>query len=253
MKEVAVSVKCNKFKNRFWFSACPKTGTQSIETIIKENFDHSYSYTDGFHEKVAKIITLPEFYKRDALFGTIRNPWERLVSNFNYQKKSVDTKIEYLAKPEEYKKDFPRKQWHYKNEDWVTNLYLAADQIYNTFDNYIKWCNRFSGMHVYQKGYFRDNVIKLINDFDTPVGFGINTQTEWYAGRDIHLLYLLKIEEPEPIIDFFRDVFDTKIEELPFVNVTGNGKEYRDYFTPKLRKMVDILERPIILSGNYKY
>ena len=90
---MSISVKCNKFKNRFWFSACPKTGTQSIEAIIRENFEHSHSYTDEFHEKVAKIINLPQFYKRDALFGTIRNPWERLVSNFNYKKNQLRQKL----------------------------------------------------------------------------------------------------------------------------------------------------------------
>jgi hypothetical protein len=250
---VAISLKCDKFKNRFWFSACPKTGTQSIQAIIHEYFDGKYKFTPDFHDKVAKIISFDQFYKKDALFGTIRNPWERLVSNFTYQKNSVETKIEYLSKPDEYIIDYPHKQWHPKNIDWVNNLYLAADQIYNSFDNYIKWCNRFSGMHIYGKGHFKENVIKLINDFQTPGGFGVNTQTEWYAGRDIHLLYLLKIEEPESIIDFFRDVFDKKIENIPFVNVTGNGKEYRDYYTPKIIKIVNIIEQPIIYSGNYKY
>jgi hypothetical protein len=250
---VAISIKCDKFKNRFWFSACPKTGTQSIQAIIYEYFDGKYMSTDQFHDKVARIVSFEQFFNKDALFGTIRNPWERLVSNYNYQKNTVETKIEYLSKPDEYERDYPNKQWNPKNTRWVSNLYLAADQIYNSFSNYIRWCNRFSGMHVYEKGLFQDNVIKLINDFETPGGFGVNTQTEWYAGRDIHLLYLLKIEEPESIIDFFRDVFDTKIENVPFVNVSGTGKEYRDYFTPKLRKIVSIIEQPIILSGNYKY
>lgn len=62
------------------FIHIPKTAGTSLGRTIFEDRDPSVSHSDAFYYEVFEPKLFKEYFK----FAFVRNPWDRLVSNYNY-------------------------------------------------------------------------------------------------------------------------------------------------------------------------
>jgi hypothetical protein len=265
---------------RYWYSACPKTGTQSLKAIFdRPEFEHilgvtyvpeDISITAGdlkgsvkWHQPSEDIIHEKSFqYERDQIFATIRNPWERFASFYRYQKEKVEDKIqcyndglsydEYqdacMAKHNENGYSFCEKKLD-PDGRFIGRMNALYDTVYCNFDTFIDHVWYCYGKRIYHDDW---SIYRMPQSLLT-LQLNCQPQSDYYSvvstGQPVHYL---KLEDPNMIIRFIRKHFDYLVE-MPHVNVTGNGKDYRDLYTSRTKEMVEILEADIIRIGSYKY
>lgn len=234
---------------RAWL-ACPvKTGTQAMKKLV-DTYCKDINAIDGnfWHVPVEDLYRTSFFEKgKDWIFGTIRNPFLAHVSNYEYQKDKFAEKVKYSNDIETYKKLYPENLIQEGKEEHYS-FYL--NECFNNFEQYVNMVCDLAELKLYKPG-------KMFKA--TPFGnyvagrdTALITQSRFYMANSNLPVRLLKIEQPEIIVDFFKQTFNREVG-LEYINVTGKGKEYRDYYTEELKQKIYNVEREIIELGEYKY
>ena len=237
-----------KDDTRLWYCAPPKTGSQSIRKLIDENLlSKKAEAGKSWHVPAHQIVKLGEFNRHsDQIFATIRNPFMVHASNFIYQQKKLDEKIAGISNPEKFIKENPLVNFKPKQENWVNAMHTSRKEVFKDFGTYIDKVRDWSVPKLWEgnmKRHFLDKHGSSLNS--------IITLTNFVNGLESNI-FLFKIEEPDILEWFFRDVFDIQVE-LPHINKTGFSGEYKDLFSSKTKRIIEELEAPLIKLGNYKY
>ena len=234
--------------SRVWYSAPPKTGSQSVRKLIDENLTHILAESGKSWHVPAHLIVSDSRFERhtDQIIGTIRNPFMVHASNFIYQQKKINEKIKYLDNPEEFAKRNPRVNFLPDNTNWVNSLLDTKEKIFSSFDNYIDRLKEWNLPTLYNNNFNRH----FLDKHGTHLTI-IYTLSNFVNSLEAKI-FLFKIEEPDKLSNFFKSTFGLD-KEIPHINKTGYSKSYKDLFTPKLRAKIEELEAPILKLGNYKY
>lgn len=127
-------------QHEFIYIHPPKTGGTSIEKLFiadadKTDVPHKHKYADFFWQ--------PQ-YKGWYTFGTVRNPWDRMVSYYAWRIKkqlpmfgATDFKdwLEFITNPEEYSQ-YQESNWHFVTAiDNMANMLLGVENIVR-FENF---------------------------------------------------------------------------------------------------------------------
>ncbi|ELR97924.1 sulfotransferase family 2 domain-containing protein [Gloeocapsa sp. PCC 73106] len=83
IKKVCNPYRVYNHKYKCIFVHIPKTAGTSLGKTIFEDRDPSVSHSDAFYYQVFDTKLFKEYFK----FTFVRNPWDRLVSSYNYFKK----------------------------------------------------------------------------------------------------------------------------------------------------------------------
>ena len=235
--------------SRLWYSAPPKTGSQSIRKFIDDNLPLIKAEAGkSWHVPAHLIVTQVQEFERhsDRIFATIRNPFMVHASNFVYQKQKIEEKIKYIDDPESFKKKSPLVSFKNENPQWINSLLESREKIFDNFDSYIKRLTEWNLPTLYSNNmqrHFLDKHGTHLTILYTLSNFVNSLENK---------IWLFKIEEPEILSEFFNTTFGVK-EDIPHINKTGHSETYKDLFTSKSRAIIEELEAPILKIGNYKY
>lgn len=242
---------------RAWYVAGIKCGSQTMRAIFDNQLASKASMaTTDFHATAAEHYASPAFdHYGDFLFTTIRNPYERHVSNYLYQRKKFEDKIEYRDDIEAYKLKYPGSQI----EDSTVYFDIIEDQLkyyLNSFESYVDIIERINTPILY-KGKIESLYRYYGSKSEGQTAFNIGS-VKAYISMSNNLicngiLHCLKIEDHDQIIDFFYRNFNMALTMIPKMNSTGYGKDYEQYYTAELIDKITRIESPIIDIGNYKY
>jgi hypothetical protein len=284
-----------KGPRRYWYSACPKTGTQSLKHIFdqpefKDILSVTYIPDDyptdtgdqagtiKWHQPVQGIVQQDEFsYERDHIFATIRNPWARYASYYRYQKNKCIDKIEAYEAGMSYSEyqtsqimkdvfgdttppvriEIGSEVVHHSycsKEDDVDNKFIdrmtaMRDVMLDSFETLIDHVWYCYGKDLYNDSfsiYRMPDSLKMMSMTCTPQSLYYQCVT---TGQPVHFL---KLEDPDMIINFINKHFNITVE-MPSVNVTGHGEDYKSLYNSRTKEIISILEADIIRIGSYKY
>jgi len=84
IKKVGNPYREYNYKYKTIFIHIPKTAGTSFGRTLFEERDPSVSHTDAFYYQIFEPKLFKEYFK----FAIVRNPWDRLYSNYNYFKKN---------------------------------------------------------------------------------------------------------------------------------------------------------------------
>ena len=237
--------------NRLWYSACPKTGSQAIRKVIDDNLSHRLATVDtDWHVTADQIVRFERFHlHKDFIFGTIRNPYKVHVSNYLYQRKNFEEKISYFGREREYQEKHDNLKYMFPDDNWRRAVIYTYEKLLCSFEAYVKAVEQYNTHTLYKRG---TRTLKLlpIDKFDTHMSF-LFTMDNFYNPRDSRV-YLVPIDKPGYVEGFFKDLFDIEID-FELVNSTGGGDTYKDWYTDKLRSVIERIEQPIIYMAGYKY
>tara|TARA_R110000822_G_scaffold3972_19_gene17032 strand:- start:1146 stop:1916 length:771 start_codon:yes stop_codon:yes gene_type:complete len=240
---------------RAWYSPHAKTGSQAIQSIIDNNLESSLMIgdVDNWHAAAHKIATCAAFNTdRDFIFGTIRNPWERHVSNYVYQREKVLVKLRYIndGLASDYIKDYPNQQMPLDRLSRYTKaLEHYRDKFFSTFESYIN-AVEFCSMPL---RCTNDTDYKSLKAFTLEGTNMTQSMSSFYNGGDLAKVYLLDISNHDSILNFFNTNFGIAITQVPYVNVNPTGYHYREYYNDKTRRQIEVIESNVIEIGKYKY
>lgn len=201
------------------FIHIPKTAGSSFEQWVYTNIPDYVR--ERKHAAVAEATDL--FGDLGTTFTFVRNPYDRLVSQFHFVGQRAQERIEKRAQGRKVKKS--------TTQEWD----IEISKLYNTgFDNWINLVYNKEesaydlGNHLYRRG--------------TP-------QTVWFDGKiDI----VIKIENLKTDFKILQDLFNCYID-LPVTN-TSKRSHYRDYYTNKeTRKMADAIVAPDLEKLGYEF
>ena len=244
-------------KARAWFVAGIKCGSQTMQSIFDNQLASRVSKADkNFHATAAEHYANPAFNAfGDFMFTTIRNPYERHVSNYLYQREKFKEKITYRDDPEGYKLKYPNDQM----EDSKAYFDMLEDQLnysFNSFETYVNILEQVNPPALY-KGeieslyrYYKTESGELLSFNAGSIKSFLSMSNNLITSGT---LYCLKIEDHDQIIDFFYKNFNMALSMIPRINASGYGKDYEQYYTAELIDTITRIESPIIDIGNYKY
>jgi hypothetical protein len=242
---------------RAWYVAGIKCGSQTMQSIFDNQLISRVSKASkNFHATAAEHYASPAFnHFGDFLFTTIRNPYERHVSNYLYQREKFQEKIKYKDDIEAYRLRYPNSQI----EDSTIYFDMVEDQLkyyFNSFESYVDILERVNTPTLY-KGEIESLYRYYGTSDEGRTAFNVGS-TRAFLSMSNNLisngtLHCLKIEDHDQIIDFFYRNFNMALTMIPKINSTGYGKDYEQYYTPELIDKITRIESPIIDIGNYKY
>ncbi|TVQ46862.1 MAG: hypothetical protein EA365_04210 [Gloeocapsa sp. DLM2.Bin57] len=191
------------------FVHIPKTAGTSFGRTIFENRDPSVSHTDCFYYRVFE----PELFKQYFKFTFVRNPWDRLVSNYTYFLRSDHVNASQPSKATKF----------------LTN--------YQDFESFvIDLENPQMREYLFTLGHFRpqyeficDYKLNLLVDY---LGYFETLQEDFDK-------IVIKLNRPEL--------------ELPYLNPSKKGKDYKDYYTDRTKKIVGELYKTDIDLFGYSF
>jgi hypothetical protein len=237
---------------RAWYVAGIKCGSQTMQSIFDNQLiSRVRKASNDFHATAAEHYASPAFnHFGDFLFTTIRNPYERHVSNYLYQREKFEEKIKYRDDIEAYKLRYPGSQI----EDSTNYFDIIEDQLkyyLNSFESYVDIIERINTPILYK------GKIESLYRYYGSQSYNI-ASAKAYISMSNNLicngtLHCLKIEDHDQIIDFFYRNFNMALTMIPKINATGYGKDYEQYYTSELIDKITRIESPIIDIGNYKY
>lgn len=84
-------------KHKFIFISVPKTGSESVRSVLNQFSDiNSSTGLHAHHKKYSQILNDFNYSKHYTCFGFVRNPWDRCVSHwFHIKKHAQNTKHYY--------------------------------------------------------------------------------------------------------------------------------------------------------------
>jgi len=201
------------------FIHIPKTAGSSFEQWVYTNIP-DYA-RERKHAAVAEATDL--FGDLGTTFTFVRNPYDRLVSQFHFVGQRAQERIEKRAQGRKVKKS--------TTQEWD----IEISKLYNTgFDNWINLVYNKEesaydlGNHLYKRGV---------------------PQTIWFDGKiDI----VIKIENLKTDFKILQELFNCYID-LPVTN-TSKRSHYRDYYTNKeTRRMADAIVAPDLEKFGYEF
>jgi len=277
---MAYRIYSDALKAKFWYIAIPKTGSQAVRKVFDDLIDQDkvlWHFTENWHLSVSDLLlrtkrtksdleplfknsghVSPDASRNHFFFTTIRNPRERAYSFYSWQKKQIEKKLKAYESEEEadkFIKEFPRYDFNISDKTELVYLEKSYAEFFQSFEQYMNTINVAYNMTV------TDNVKKHIRqmDKDNWQRFHYVPHSDYISSTFLINNFIFKIEEPEKLIDFFEDCFSLSRDDTSNilykekVNVTGNGKEYRDHFSKKMQKTIYDLEYRIINQFGYKF
>ena len=247
------SIKLKEGKGRAWYVACVKCGSQTIQSVIDNNLlERRAISSNDWHSTASEHHTDSQYNKAvDFMFTTIRNPWQRHVSNFLYQKNKVEVKLTYEHNRDEYRRRYPGSQME-DMPQYFEVLKQELDETYSSFEHYVN-----KVMLVNTPELYNGNIDLFVTKYDSGYihNYGstrhLISMSNFIASRG--KMYCLKIEDHVQILEFFNSNFGTALSIIPRVNAQGHGDNYEEFYTPELVDKIYNIEAPIIQIGNYKY
>jgi len=197
IKKVETPYRDYNHKYKCIFIHIPKTAGTSFGRTIFENRDPSVSHTDALYYKVFEPKLFREYFK----FTFVRNPWDRVLSNFNYFRRT--DKIERVPQLKETK-------------------FLTQ---YNDFESFVMdLCNPKIREHLLSMYHFRKQ-----NEFiyDYKMNLLIDYLGYFETFNDDSDNILLKLNRSEL--------------KIPHLNSSKKEKDYKDVYTDKTRDIVSKL------------
>lgn len=204
IKKVKSPYRDYNHKYKCIFIHIPKTAGTSLGRTIFENRDPSVSHVDAFYYEVFEPQLFREYFK----FTFVRNPWDRLVSNYNY----------FLKQPSQ----------------------LREKQFLDTFENFDHFANALEKPEVEQKMF-------------TMYHFRPQYQFICDLKRNLVVDYLGYFETINE--DFNKIVARLNRPELqlPHLNESKKGLDYREFYTEKTKKIVEKLYPEDIKLFGYNF
>jgi hypothetical protein len=179
-------------KNALWFIHMPKTGGTFIREYFKnEEFFNAFEYrSKKTHDGFNKIEDFQTYYT----FGVIRNPWDRLLGTYTWEKRNRekfdwDWSFEKFAKaaPTSYVNDYHKLfcingelkldymvRFETLNEDIkklleINNLTMdiSVDDYYKKNKNRVEIVN--NSKHAHYSIYYTDDLVEYVYEQDKEI------------------------------------------------------------------------------------
>lgn len=190
------------------FVHIPKNGGSYVRTMLPGE-NNAYD-----HATIGHIIeNYPKVYKTHRFFAVVRNPWDRMVSNYEFCNKTSNTKI--------------------KQEDGAT--VLKRNNI-KTFEDYVNL------LYTHKNDLKKFNIIHWIPQHEFVLHQG-----------DIKVNHVLKLETlTEDLPGLFKKYGVKSIVHDKQINKTDH-KNYTTYYTPELIKKVKEIYAKDVSLFNYEF
>lgn len=197
------------------FVHIPKNGGSYVRTMLPgENNDIHGLWGETDHATIGHIIeNYPKVYKTHRFFAVVRNPWDRMVSNYEFCRKASNTKI----KQDDGAKVFKR-----------NNI--------KTFEDYVNL------LYKHKTDLKKFNIIHWIPQHEYVMHQG-----------DIKVNHVLKLETlTEDLPELFKKYgVKSKVHDKQ-INKTDH-KHYTTYYTPELIKKVKEIYAKDVSLFNYEF
>jgi len=197
IKKVESPYRDYNHKSKCIFIHIPKTAGTSFGRTIFENRDPSVSHTDAFYYKTFE----PELFKEYFKFTFVRNPWDRVLSNFNYFRRNDHINIIPQSK---------ETQFLTKYNDFES---FVIDLENTKVKEYLLTMYHFRNQYEFIYDYKMNLLVDYLGYFET-----VNDDFE---------KILIRLNRPEL--------------KVPHLNESTKGKDYRDFYTDKTREIVSKL------------
>ena len=200
-------------KHKFIFVEFPKTGTTTIENILKKYSDVEQNYRkDSLCWKHARPKQIKELFEKENKkdewkhyfkFTFTRNPFDRMVSLWNYMHKSLEM---YKARCEEEGPDWKPDYYH-----WIDDCQTITTKC-KTFKEYVKYTANWSP--------------------------GINSVFAYAFDEDEKFVdFIGRFENLQEDFDIACDKIGIERQKLPHKNRTKH-KHYTEYYDDETREIV---------------
>lgn len=243
----------------FWYINPPKTATQSVRNYLETNFKPGVDLIPHpsmrWHATIDLIVNTGAAFnnKTDHFFTTVRNPWARALSYYNYQKKRIEERIIAFSNLEEaelYVKNNPLHVFDYSDKREEQRLIFTYDKMFKTFEQFILALPYTIG----------DRYLKSLDEFDSSVQWTkaevlphhYFTVGDYIASRVPNINLIFPIENAEVLQGWLTKAFGAEciLEEI---NVQGIGNKYRDFYSQKMIEIISEIEFKVINLIGYKY
>jgi len=200
--------------DNFLFVHVPRTGGKSIyNTLVNEGLLYKSNLREAFEHTFRPEKTCDEF-----VFGCTRNPFERIVSVYNYLTDSMfknSTQLSCLKIETSF-------------NDWFTWRYIDKNH---------SWINRYEKTGNFVKS-LPDNML-----LDTTIRFYSNFGYDpvlhyFYNGVNaIDVDFIIRYENFKEDWKQLQTIIGSK-SDLLHLNKSNNSRSYRDYFNKEMRDVV---------------
>ena len=194
---------------KFIFIQAPKTGTSSIQQWLIENDQVDLEYSDMFQKHIRvntwERILSPQKFNHAFKFMFVRNPWDRLVSDYHY--------LNLLASD-------PSSECS-RDAHTIAAKSLFIDYKITDFTDFVNFITDHSEeYHMFPVGYLK---INTLTKFATRQPYGNN-------GKVI-VDHIGRFENLQSDFDEICEKLDIPGSTLPHINSTKRQKDWRSYYT----------------------
>jgi len=196
--------------NRFIFVQAPKTGTSSMQKWFVDNGHVDVEYNNTLRKHISAeswhAVLHPDIFTEAFKFMFVRNPWDRLVSEYHYTKMLAED-------PSPVSKH---------NLHTLAAKKLFEDQAINSFEDFISYIfDNSDSNKTFPVGYLRNAMLHR---------FACRTGKFSKIGEQI-VDYIGRFENLQSDFDEICEKLDIPGSTLPHINSTKRQKDWRSYYT----------------------
>lgn len=215
-------------ENKFIYVHIPKTGGTSIEEALLENIAPR-CYINNRNTMFKKYFPIQghsfarEYEIADDMFvfTFVRNPWDKLVSEYFYMKQT--TRLDKIIK-QFHKTKFKRKHTN-KSTDWLTPVVetINFNKTYPTFKHFI-----MKLFEVSYKSYSCDTIYHYEKQIEFIMDVDKTTSLVNFIGRFEHL---------QQDYNYICEMLDLPKTKLPHLNRSRHN-DFRTYYDDEMKQQV---------------
>lgn len=260
-------------KNKFIFFHNPKCGGTSVRDALEGYgqkpidpgnglFDNRFRLRNPvehkfwFHERAANVRAYYGKWAKEEYyaFGLIRNPWDRMVSWWSFIGWSKEFIPRMVVKDETGK-------FKALNLTHADNTHLLKKEPEVSFDEFVE---ESYNVMINLKDQFE--LIRLHMDNKHFKGPLVREDRFWIVRTifpyiannfftDVHNNYcvdIFKLENISKMVDEVEKRIGIRIN-IPHLNISSRDRDYRKYYTPKLKRMVEEIYQSDVEIGKYQF
>lgn len=205
---------------KFIFIHIPKTGGSSIGTVLNKNAGIEETY-EGFkihHDDVTEDL-LKEYF----VFTFVRNPWDRLYSQYKFRNWLRHGSFDFAARNMETLFEIRY------NKTLTENIPDDLSTAHNRANFYDEFCHLPSQVE-FLKGKYNDGLNKF------P-----------------YIDYIGRFENLQRDFDVVANKLNLQYRDLPHINKTKSSNTYREMYTQDLKNFIGDKYKDDVTEFNYTF